>query len=43
MVGGMVPTGAGLPGSVPVLPTSTAPRPVNPGLASTQSDPFGAL
>lgn len=40
MVGGMA-------GAVPVLPgaisASTAPRPVNPGLASPQSDPFGAL
>lgn len=47
MVGAMVPPVSGvpvLPGAVPVLPTSTiAQRPVNPGLANTQLDPFGAL
>lgn len=46
MVGGMVPqVGAVpvLPGAVPVLPTTTSQRPVNPGLANSQSDPFGAL
>ena len=47
MVPGMVPPVGGvpvLPGAVPVLPTATtAQRPVNPGLANTQLDPFGAL
>jgi hypothetical protein len=40
MVGGMAGAVPVLPGAIPV---STAPRPVNPGLASPQSDPFGAL
>lgn len=45
MVAGMVPPGAVqvLPGAVPVMSNASAPRPVNPGLGSTQTDPFGAL
>ncbi|CAG2101186.1 unnamed protein product [Medioppia subpectinata] len=43
MVSGMPPVGAGLPGAIQVLPNTTGQRPVNPGVANTQSDPFGAL